>query len=538
VYPHAVRRLLNEDRLAATHRLVRFVGIETYEAAGGVVTPDLFADDEASGLWLEDGGLVHRLATRKLDDAADGLRQEWRWAEAHLELPWRLHTDYDRLAPEPGTPTPAEAAEAARLESRLEELYEIDPDDGSPEHLDELVALERQLDDLAETVEARALWPEELRARAGCLVTISDDGEFEFIPGLIRPEDAPRPGTESGEATPRAVSPAAAARARAGVGIGLEDDLRSIRATLVKAHLAHDFEAAFDLLLFQLARALFSRRPMGEQALDIAITESPDRPGKRLHDDDFAAWSPGERLLDEDRDALALDWLRSEDDGAAFAALRALPRTDKQALFAAALARTLSGQLAFEPAARPELEATVARLDIDFAAHIRPTAALFWSRLRKDRILEIARDVLGPTWAAARAKDRKADLAAAMEAAFAAGDRPANLDAATHAAALAWLPPGFRAFDAGGTEDPEDAPTAIGGASDDTAPGLATTDTPVAASEIEDIGGSADDDGEDPIGDAGDRVIPHAVGSDDVADDVAAAGEDPFALPAFLRRVP
>ncbi len=325
MYPHAVRRLLNEDRLAATHRLVRFVGIETYEAAGGVVTPDLFADDEASGLWLEDGGLVHR------------------------------------LAPEPGTPTPAEAAEAARLESRLEELYEIDPDDGSPEHLDELVALERQLDDLAETVEARALWPEELRARAGCLVTISDDGEFEFIPGLIRPEDAPapRPGTESGEATPRAVSPAAAARARAGVGIGLEDDLRSIRATLVKAHLAHDFEAAFDLLLFQLARALFSRRPMGEQALDIAITESPDRPGKRLHDDDFAAWSPGERLLDEDRDVLALDWLRSEDDGAAFAALRVLPRTDKQALFAAALARTLSGQLAFEPAAR--LEATVGR---------------------------------------------------------------------------------------------------------------------------------------------------------------------------------
>ena len=119
VYPHAVRRLLNEDRLAATHRLVRFVGIETYEAAGGVVTPDLFADDEAGALWLEDGGLVHRLATRKLDDAADGLRREWRWAEAHLELPWRLHTDYDRLAPEPGTPTPAEAAEAARRQASL-----------------------------------------------------------------------------------------------------------------------------------------------------------------------------------------------------------------------------------------------------------------------------------------------------------------------------------------------------------------------------------------------------------------------------------
>ena len=89
--------------------------------------------------------------------------------------------------------------------------------------------------------------------------------------------------------------------------------------------------------------------------------------------------------------------------------------------------------------------------------------------------------MLGPTWAAARAKDKKAELAAAMETAFAAGDRPANLDAATHAAALAWLPPGFRAFDTAGTEDPEDAPAATGSASNDTA----------AASEIKDVGGSA-----------------------------------------------
>ena len=44
VYPHAVRRLLNEDRLAATDRLVRFVGIETYEAAGGAVTPDIISN--------------------------------------------------------------------------------------------------------------------------------------------------------------------------------------------------------------------------------------------------------------------------------------------------------------------------------------------------------------------------------------------------------------------------------------------------------------------------------------------------------------
>ena len=51
----------------------------------------------------------------------------------------------------------------------------------------------------------------------------------------------------------------AEARKEAGVGIGLGDDLRSIRTALVKAHLAGDFEAAFDLMVFQLVRAVFAQ---------------------------------------------------------------------------------------------------------------------------------------------------------------------------------------------------------------------------------------------------------------------------------------
>ena len=53
----------------------------------------------------------------------------------------------------------------------------------------------------------------------------------------------------------------AEARKEAGVGIGLADDLRSIRTALVKAKLAGDFEAAFDLALFQMGRAGGPRSP-------------------------------------------------------------------------------------------------------------------------------------------------------------------------------------------------------------------------------------------------------------------------------------
>ena len=50
----------------------------------------------------------------------------------------------------------------------------------------------------------------------------------------------------------------AEARKEAGVGIGLADDLRAIRTAIVKSQLACDFEAAFDLLLFQFARSVFT----------------------------------------------------------------------------------------------------------------------------------------------------------------------------------------------------------------------------------------------------------------------------------------
>ena len=92
--------------------------------------------------------------------------------------------------------------------------------------------------------------------------------------------------------------PRARAREETGIGIGLADDLRAVRTALVKAHLSRDFEAAFDLTLFQLARAAFTDGYRAD-ALDIAVRETADRPPSRMNDEDFAAWSPGEAMIAE-----------------------------------------------------------------------------------------------------------------------------------------------------------------------------------------------------------------------------------------------
>ena len=594
-----VKRLLTEERIPGAAAIARFVGVDAYEAAGGQVMRDLFADEHEHGVWFEDPVLLEKLATQKLQAAADELATRWKWATAMVEVAWDDTARYGRVEPQPGVPTDEEKAEIEKLETRYDELRGLDDDDWTEELVEEAGRIETRLDEIGGAVEARAVFRREDFAMAGCIVTVAQDGSLQVVQGLVKSEDMPKPA-DSGSAAPQPgnghdpdaathVDPATApsvstpmasprdreaeARKEAGVGIGHADDQRAIRTALIKAYLAGDFEASFDLALFQMGRSVFAPG-YHDHALDIAVKETPDRPNIRMNDEDFADWSPGEAML-ADRSHLPFDWLEIADDGESFAALRALPRAEKEALFAACVARTVKGQLAFEPQARPELEATVARLDIDFAKLVRPTAATYWSRIAKARVLDIARTVFGLNWASARSKYRKPALAEAMEAAFAAGDPPVGVSAAMHAKALAWVPPGFTAFDTGRPvgDDIETATEAAGTAPTEPAatpesvepaadPGTDPTEAGPAgnghatepARESEPSNGAAANAGNgaaEPVdpgphadpGDTGEAAADPAVAGG--PDGIGAAGPvnghdappDPMEIPEFLRRV-
>ena len=478
-----IKRMLTEDRVPAGASTARYVGIDAYEAAGGMVLRDLFADEYENGVWLEDPALLNKLALERLKVAADELATRWKWAEARLDLDWSDLAQFGRVHPTPSQPTDEEKAEIERLHVRHDELVNMDEEEWTDELMQEAETIEPRLAEIQDAIDARAVFSPEDIAIAGCVATVGNDGAVQVVHGLVRPEDIPEAdagaaqssaGNAGGAAqdagsaarAPSVSSPAMPAarpdpeieaRKEAGVGIGLADDLRAVRTALVKAHLAEDFGAAFDLALFQMARSVFTAG-YHDHALDIAVRETPDRPPLRANDDAFHLSSPGEAML-ADRSSLSFDWLEIEDRQQSFAALRALPADDKKRLFAACVARTLKGQLAFEANARPETEATVARLDVDFAAHVRPDAEMFWSRVRKDKMLDVARRTLGLEWAHAHRKHKKATLATAMETAFAAGDDvPLGVTKEGRAAALAWAPPGFAAFDTGHVDNSDAAP--------------------------------------------------------------------------------
>ena len=54
-----VKRLLTEERVPTGAAMARFVGVDAYEAAGGPVLRDLFADQHENGVWLEVPSLLN-----------------------------------------------------------------------------------------------------------------------------------------------------------------------------------------------------------------------------------------------------------------------------------------------------------------------------------------------------------------------------------------------------------------------------------------------------------------------------------------------
>jgi ParB family chromosome partitioning protein len=451
--PDTVRRLLTQSAISLESDLGRFIGSTAYEAAGGTVTRDLFnADDEG---FMDDAALVRRLAIEKLERKAAELRSSWAWTKAMLDPAYDFTAQYRRIPPQPAALPPEIAGEIDRIEQRLAELEETPEDEWTDELITEAAQLEERRDELAESVADLAVYSEKDCAIAGVIVTIGDDGEFRLHEGLVEHSatdtgdigDDETIGFEArrdGETPCRSLSAEQALRKECGFSQLLVDDLKAYRLQITRAHLAADFDVAFDLALYALCVDLFERFGYRSHPLDLRATETP------LHSSwNDLAGTPADRLLEAQGRALDLDWLKLPPPES-FAALSALPCVTKQRLFARCIALCLKPQLAIEDGADPVIEAAGRRLAIPFADYWRPTAANYWGRVKKAHGLAIGREILGDRWARDHAGDKKLELAAALETAFDSAKSTVciGLDRAARDAAAAWLPPGMAYADA------------------------------------------------------------------------------------------
>jgi ParB family chromosome partitioning protein len=389
ISPHRVRHLLTETAITLDSDLARFVGADAYKAAGGTITQDLFsADDEG---FMDDAALVRRLATEKLEVKAAELRPDWAWTKAVLDPEYGMLAQYARVQPKPGKLPTELAEERERIEQRLGELETIGGDEFTDELMAKAAKLEERRTEIDEIEEGLAVYSKRDRKRAGCIVTIGDDGRFELHQGLIEPSAASSEG-DAEEFDPdfaddnddsfetsgpmreakqirSSVDTEMALRKELGFSQSVVDDLKAHRLQITRAHLAENFEVAFDLALYTLCVDLLEHYGYRSRPLDLRATEN--QPRSSLND---LAGTGADSWLATKQQVLELDWLKLPAANG-FAALAALPVEEKHRLFAWCIAATLNPQLAIEGRADPVMEAAGCRLDIGLQDYWRPTAA-------------------------------------------------------------------------------------------------------------------------------------------------------------------
>ncbi|WP_406736638.1 ParB/RepB/Spo0J family partition protein [Thioclava sp. GXIMD4215] len=191
---YTIRRMLTETTVRASDKRALFVGIETYEAAGGYVLRDLFQQDD--GGWLQDPVLLDRLVGNKLKAEAETMAAEgWKWIEVAADFPYGHTSGLRRLTGTTIDLTDEERAEREKLRDEFEALEaEYAQADEFPDAVDVRLG---EIEEALEAFESRPMrYDADQMGRAGVYVSIRHDGQLAVERGYVRPEDEVVEGQE------------------------------------------------------------------------------------------------------------------------------------------------------------------------------------------------------------------------------------------------------------------------------------------------------------------------------------------------------
>ncbi len=423
--PNYLRQAITRAEIDASRsRLVRFVSLAAYEAAGGYVRRDLFSDDENAG-YIADAELLQKLVAQKLDAAAAQVRAEgWGWTETRVERDFAELNRHGRLRPVQRAYTEDEQREMVALTARQDELAEkiealSEDDEDAYEEADRLNDEIEQVNTAIIALESRAVvWDTQQITAAGAFVIVGQQGELAIERGLVRRENsaaldaagatvtgvatAEAPDTVS-EKTPK-VKPVHSAK--------LCQRLTAHRTAAVHAELVAQPAVALAALLHELIpKALPEHHGHVSSHGYLALSGENNHDSLLRAADDLSA-SPAWIAIETQRARwLAelpakrgnlLPWLIEQDPGTTLLELLAF------------CTGTLLDGIAGEE--KPHaINRLAGALNLDMTRYWAPTRATYFDYVSKARIAEVVSAAVSPKAAADLNKMKKADAAAAAE---------------------------------------------------------------------------------------------------------------------------
>lgn len=419
--PYNLRDRLTEREIDAhRHPLVRFVGLDAYEAAGGGTRRDLFAEAD-SGVYLTDATLLERLAQDKLASLAAEVKAEgWAWVDA---TPGTTHADlqaFQRAPRQRRSPNKREAQCIEQLQTKMQALAEavdaaLDADDEEKadalqeegEHLGEqLQALEDSLQDYGEAV----------KAAAGAIVTVDRNGEAVIHRGLLREAEAKalrtlerlRQGFGSEADNDDEGEEADNAPKTAAMSDRLAQRLSAHRTAALQIEVARHPQVALAALVHGMVQTVLHGSYYGHDLpLGVKLTQQDRLEGMAPDWPESPAAMALRELQQVAGEALSEDWAEL------FAALLAKPQDELVRLLAVCVASTVDVVTPRATQHQPGAELTQA-VGLDMAAWWQPTADGYFQHVPKAAILEAVGE-FAPEHVTRLAKLKKADIASEAE---------------------------------------------------------------------------------------------------------------------------
>lgn len=422
--PSALRDRLTEREIDAyRHPLVRFVGLDTYEQAGGGVRRDLFAEGDA-GVYLNDAALLERLALDKLAGIAATVRTEgWAWVDAAPAATYADLQAFQRAPRERREPNKREAQRIEKLQEKMRAIGEAvdaamdaDDEDKADALQEEGEALGQQL----QAVEDGLLdYASNVRAAAGAIVTIDRNGQAVIHRGLMREAEAKALRTlerlrqgfggedaendDEGETADATQAPAMSDR--------LAQRLSAHRTAALQIEVARHPQVALAALVHGMVQTVLHGSHYGpsHDALPLGVSlKVQDRLEGMAPD-----WpqSPAAVALRELQQA----WggKLPEDSAELFAALLAMEQGELVKLLAVCVASTVDVVTPRAMAHQPGAELAQA-VGLDMAAWWKPSAEGYFKHVPKAAILDAVGE-FAPNSVNRLGKLKKADIASEAE---------------------------------------------------------------------------------------------------------------------------
>ncbi|HBX7647006.1 TPA: ParB/RepB/Spo0J family partition protein [Klebsiella pneumoniae] len=419
--PSALRDRLTEREIDAhRHPLVRFVGLDTYEASGGGIRRDLFAEGD-TGVYLTDAALLERLAQDRLAVIATEVKAEgWAWVDVTSAM---THADlhvFQRAPRERREPTKREAQRIEKLQIKLHELAAavdaaLDAED--EEKADALQEEGEALGEQLQVLEDGLLdYAANVKTAAGAIVAIDRNGEAVIHRGLLREAEAKalrtlerlRQGFGSDGEAGNDEEGEDEQPKTAAISDRLAQRLSAHRTAALQIEVARHPQVALAALVHGMVQTVLQERHYGHdlplgmslQVQDRLENMAPDIP-------DSPAAVALRELQQVAGEALP------QDSAELFAVLLAKPQDELVRLLAVCVASTVDAVTPRATQHQPGAELAQA-VGLDMATWWQPTAAGYFKHVPKAAILE-AVGQFAPSHVTRLEKLKKADIASEAE---------------------------------------------------------------------------------------------------------------------------